>query len=310
MIVNIDKSNMSTTKRNEAHDPLLDEYISEVSMLRPMAKFVAVDTQVKNSWRDVIGENNKKERKAFSFLSEVTLYENGEKLGEIGIEHTYRSSDGHLSVYYVNSFRIEKQRGYSNRTVTKHLKVALRNAKKAFVPRVDEELASNIKAIVSNNINSCVGRAFTEARWCLNTDQEAMFYAYEAYKAHKAGSSTVILPTKLKSIKNDSEEFYKKMDLYEECIKLHDHYINSRGYAIQKRVDNSYVVFNYDVSDPCNLRKYKSLDDLPKNIADKLAVLKLLSVGEAVGHIGVKFTSEDDSGSEYYYLLHGDILFE
>jgi len=317
MLTQIDKSNMSNAKRSIELDPKLGEYVDAVAMLKPLCNFVAEDNNVSQHWGDFINEEGKKDRKIFEFLSSVQVYENGERLGDVGIAHVYRRNEGgHVFVYFVDSFRISKERGQHNRTLSKHLKVALRHVNKAFIPRANQELIEQISQHVSYRLGHVMGNNHNQARWCIDCDTEAMNYAYLAYKARLRGETTVTLPTVLAtSKKRNDNDFDKYMERYDEAKKLTDHYNNigsngNIGYAVQGKSDKSFVVCNYDKNDPNTLYKYKSLDDMPKHLADKISVLKLLDIDEPVGHIGVKLHSDGDINLEYYYLVSGDIIFE
>jgi len=321
MLTQINKIGMSNANKSVELEPKLGDYIDAVAMLKPLCNFVAEDGNVSKEWRDYINEEGKKDRKTFEFLSSVQVYENGEHLGNVGIANIYRRSEGgNIPVYFVDSFRISKERGKQNRTFSKHLKVALREANKAFIPRANQELIAQISQHVSYRLGHIVSNNYNQAKWCMDADAEAMNYAYLAYKARLRGETTVTLPTVLStanSRRNDMD-FDKYMERYDESKKLTDHYNNiggngNIGYAVQAKSDKSFVVCNYDKSDPNTLYKYKSLDDMPKHLADKISALKLLDIDEPVGHIGVKVHpdsySENGSNLEYYYLVSGDIIF-
>ena len=315
MIVTIDKSGMSNSKKTVELEPNLEEYLNAVSMLKPLCNFVAEDSHVSNTWREAIDEGGKKDRQMFNYLSSVSVYENGERLGDIGIAQAYRRNEGGTCyLYFVDSFRISKERGHANRVFSKHLKVALRAVTKAFIPRADVELTQQISMHVSYQLGNVVGTNYNQARWSIDSDTEAMNYAFLAYKANLRGEPTVtlpsILPTANKRTRSGEDDFNKYMELYDESLKLADHLKSDRGYAVQAKSDKSFVVCNYDKTDPNTLCKYKSIDDMPKHLGDKLSALKLLNKNEPIGHIGMKIKTDDDPNVEYYYLLSGDIIFE
>jgi len=322
MLIAIDKSSMSASKKSMAHDPKLNEYINAVAMLKPLCNFIAGDSNVSSEFRAYIDEDGNKDRKLFEYLSSVGVYENGEHLGDVGIQSVYRKQEGgNVFVYFVESFRITKERGHQNRTFSKHLKVALREVNKAFIPREDQELIDQVSSHVGYKLGHILSSSYNQVRYTIDCDVEAMNYAYLAYKAQLRGEDTVTLPSKLASANNnphkhyrDSEGFDKRMAEYEEALKLTEHYAKkTKGFAVQARADKSFVVCNYDNTDPDakQLAKYKSIDDMPKHLGDKVSALKLLDKEEAVGHIGVKFGSDGNEAIlEYYYLVSGDIIFE
>jgi hypothetical protein len=320
MLTQINKADMSNANKSVELEPKLGNYIDAVAMLKPLCNFIAGDSNITEEWREYIAEDGSKGKKIFKFLYSVEVYENGEHLGNIGIAHIYRRAEGgNIPVYFVDSFRISKERGQQNRTFSKHLKVALREANKAFIPRANQELIAQISQHVSFRLGHVISNNYNQARWCIDCDTEAMNYAYLAYKARLRGETTVTLPTVLSTAnsKRNDRDFDKYMERYDESKKLTDHYNNiggngNIGYAVQAKADKSFVVCNYDKNDPNTLYKYKSLDDMPKHLADKISALKLLSIDEPVGHIGVKlhFEPSGDTNVEYYYLVSGDIIFE
>ena len=313
---------MSASKKSIEHDPKLNDYVSAVAMLKPLCNFIAGDSNITEEWREYIEEDGSKGRKMFQLLSSVGVYENGEHLGDVGIQSVYRRNEGgSIYVYFVESFRINKERGHQNRTFTKHMKVALREVNKAFIPREDQELIDQVSSHVSYRLGHILSSSYNQVRYTIDCDVEAMNYAYLAYKAQLRGEDTVTLPSKLASAERnpnkhyrDPDGFDKRMGEYEECLKLTEHYNKGdKGFAVQARADKSFVVCNFDNTDPDakQLVKYKSIDDMPKHLGDKLSALKLLNKEEAVGHIGVKIGADSNEAIlEYYYLVSGDIIFE
>jgi len=311
MLTQIDKSGMSNAKKVVELEPSLDEYIDKLAMLKPLCKFVATDDHIVSSWRSFVNEEGKKDRKIFEYLSYVSVYQDGEHLGDIGVEEVYRKNEGgYCGVYFVKSFRVEKSRGRDNTTFSKHLKVVLRTANKVFIPRADEELISQISSHVNYQVNCLVSNFYNQTRYSIDCDTEAMNYAHLAYKAHLRGESTVTLPSVLATANRRDRDFEKLIGMYDEALKLHDHYNKgNKGFAVQAKLDGSFVVYNYDKNEPDTLCKYNSIDDMPKHLGDKLSALKLLDKCEPVGHIGSKLATNDPN-IDYYYLVSGDIMFE
>ena len=101
------------------------------------------------------------------------------------------------------------------------------------------------------------------------------------------------------------------MEAYEQVRILHvDYAQQKRGHAVQLRIDGSYVVYTYGVGITDDLRKYKSIDDLPKHLSDKVSALQLVNGDEAHSHIGIKFKSGNGEVETFYFLVDGDILFK
>jgi hypothetical protein len=101
------------------------------------------------------------------------------------------------------------------------------------------------------------------------------------------------------------------MEAYEQVRILFVEYAQqNRGHAVQLRIDGSYVVYTLGAGITNDIHKYKSIDDLPKHLADKVSALQLVNGDEAHSHIGIKFKGNSNEVETFYFLVDGDILFE
>ena len=274
MLALIDTTNLPVAHRAyDWIDAKLPEFIDEIAKANPLLEFYMDDNCWGGAWRN--GDHQ-------HFLNRVKVRQSGEELGSVGMTLRYLRGDKE-NVYTIESFRIEKQRGRSNTTLTKDLKVALRTVKKAFYPRKDHELHTLMSNELSQLFNMLTDMAQTEFRWAFNTHQEGMNFAVEVCKAMLEGKTQVTLPTKVASCNNMEKLF----DAYKNIARaeiLKDKFINRKGYGV-KVSENLYVTLDLANGTVSRAMAY---DELPEPIAKKLGVFKILNDLEIADGIGVK----------------------
>jgi hypothetical protein len=293
MLVTVDKSALNAEQRGYPYRPTLAELIEAVGSANPLLSFVCDAHCLTRDW-----DRDKPDGKGGTggyehYIYRVKVYQDGEELGALRTDTRYRRSIGSELVYGVESFRINKERGNSNLTQSKDLKVALRTAKKSFVARANEELRSHIYNQVRNALESFTSSLRNAVRYSIDPSQEAMSYAEAAYKAHLEGKTTVELPVKLTSVSN-YEEYLRRCSEYQCASYLMKSFTDKSGYAVKVLDDAQINVINLE-SDA--VMKYKSFDELPAEFANKFAMFKVLKEQEAYEHIGVNL------GEKFYYVV-------
>jgi hypothetical protein len=243
---------------------------------------VVDETCLDNVWKD---------GKAESVIYRIKIYENGEELGFVSTGTRYLAGNKE-EVYGVGSFRIRKERGGSA-TMTKDIKVALRTVKRMLVSRVDNELVDLIKNKVESNIRQIMYHTRNNLRWDIDSEEEVIFYAMQAYHAKKRGEDRVSLPSKLVSVK-DEKGHQRKCEEFEASSSLELAHHAKTGYGVMLNADGGYVVYDYALG---ALEKYPSFYGLPIYLQEKLGIFKLLNVDEPVMNVGCKF----DEGMFYIY---------
>jgi hypothetical protein len=283
MIV-VDRSRLKAEWRNLDMMPKLEEFLEKVALLKPLCKFEVSDKDVSNiRYRDD-PKDSSEEWKHKQLIKRIRVYENGERIGSIGIGDRWRRS-GTEEVYEVEGFRIQKFRGNQNVTQTKDLKVAVREAKKVFTPREDQELKDLLGNTVNSNLNSVHGSLANALRWDFNTEAEICFYAMQGYMARRHGDKECSMPATPTTIRNLAEHD-KKCEAYGATHELYAMLQAKKGLAIRTNHDKSIAVYNYETD---SITKFQSYDDLPEGIACKYAVFNVLDVNEPQPHIGIKF---------------------
>jgi hypothetical protein len=284
IVVNKDKLKAEWRHTLE-YAPTLEEFLFKVAMLKPTCSFAVSDKCVaKEHYIDKEDDNI---RKSKDFIYKIRVYDNGEKLGDIGITDRYRNGSSERC-YFVSSHRILKFRGGRNTTTTADLKVAIRAVKQSFSARAEDELKTQIRNQIQENINSQHNQGENTIRWDFDQNSELAFYAMEAYKARSRGDKYAMMPVRPVSIKNlDAHD--KKCEAFEHISALF-HMVKAKlGYGIKTNPMGGLVV--YDLATD-TITKYGSFSDLPENIQHKYAMFKVLSYNEPITTIGCKFNDE------------------
>ena len=293
MHVTVDKSALNVEQRGYPYRPKLEELLEAVSNSNPLLNFVCDEHCLTRDWdKELVKENGEKGGYTH-YVYRVKVFQDGEELGSVRADTRYRRSIGVELVYGIESFRINKERGNSNTTFTKDLKVALRTAKKAFVARANEELYNHVFNNVKQGLITLFSNASNNVRWVLDTNDEAMTYAKAAYQAHKEGKTTVELPVKLKSVK-DYDAYIGKCDTLEQVNTLFNALHSKQGYAIKVLEDGKLICLNLE-SD--TVKKYETVEAMPTDVVSKFVMFKILAEHEAYAHLGVKLDNN------FFYIV-------
>jgi hypothetical protein len=278
-MIQVDRSKVKAEWRNAEYKQGLEDFLTKVAMLKPLAKFAISDKGIQTKR---YMENNEPKTKVEVFR--IKVYENGERLGSISIATRWRNHSNE-ECYAVEGFRVSKSRGRQNLTTTTDLKKAISVAKKVFTPRVDDELTALIRNNVTNAVRQLHNACMNQLRWDFNVEGEMAFYAMQAYYARRHGEDKCYMPSKPASIR-DLSLHDNKCDAYEHVNQLRDMIDAKLGYGVKANADNSLIVYSYATD---TVQRYASYEDLPEKIAEKYAVFKVLKQGEAISHIGCMF---------------------
>ena len=279
-MVNVNKLELSDAKRHLPYGDNLEEFLNLVALAKPLCTFAVDNDCVRSEWiRN--GENGSE---YMELINSIKVYEDGEAIGSISVGRRYRGGSRE-DVYGVESFRIHKERGSRNTTYVKDIKVAMRNVKKFFTGRQDNEVKELITHNVKRGMEGVMHNAIQSINWAVDAREIAFNYIMQAYHSHKRGETMVSMPVKMPTV-TDQEKLFSKCDDVIQAKTLDDHYKGNNGYGVQMRIDNSIVTYSY-ASD--KITKYRGFDDVPTNIQEKLAMFKVLGKDEPYADFGVKF---------------------
>jgi len=299
-MIKIDKSALSKAENRSApYKEGLIDYAEKVALEKPKCTFMVDDDCVSSHFK-----RNDDGTHGYNYdISTIVLCDEGERVGAISIGSEYREGKETV-VYGVESFRIQKYRGNANKTVSKHLNVALRNVKKFIKGRDYSELASLIKSSISNNVNSL--RQATQSRLghTMDTDYFAVTYAMRAYQARKAGHLTMNMETVLDSLtlrRSNQSGHDKACEDYGNAFLLNAMLNDKKGYGISVYSNGSLAVYSFANDE---VRKYQEVSELDPLIQTRLAMFKVISDLEPYAHLGCKFVDS------MFYIVEGDLDLE
>ena len=298
----IDKTALNQSNRDLPLRWDLGTLIDKVSLLKPRCEFKTDDACVHIEYRyeDVI-ENGRtiSKRSDVRTLQKVNVFEDGEALGYLFVQERYTRGSKEM-VYGIGSFRIQKERGNPDATVSKNIKVVLRHAKKAFVGRENDELIKLIDEQVKQNVVHTTSMYQNAVRYNLDIQDEATRYAMQAYHARKRSEATVNLPSTPVSVK-DIAKHDKQCEQYEHALSLFNAIAKFKGYGVSMYTNGSMAVLSFA---DMTVLKYQSFGDLPVDIQSKLAMFKVIGFKEPYAHLGCKFEGD------MYYIVGDELALE
>jgi hypothetical protein len=285
MQVHVNKEALTAEQKTYPYRENLEQLIAEVSKVKPLIEFMCDKDCTTRDWnKDKAAENNG-QGGYDHYIYKVKVFQDGEELGALTSTTRYRRNIGSEFVYGIESFRINKERGRSDTTYSKDLKVALRTAKKTLVVRATDEMYTHIFNNVREKLNNLLSNTRNAVRYALDANDEAMAYAKAAYHAHKQGKTTVEMPVKLSSVRDYDAYINKCTEL--DCVtNIWDAFQAKEGYTVKVLEDGKLISVN--LADGV-ITKYDNIDAMPTEMANKFVMFKVLKVDEPFEHLGVMF---------------------
>jgi hypothetical protein len=290
-MITIDRSKLNAEVRSLPINPKLEEFAIKVSLAKPLCEFSFSEHAVRTNYDYSTTPTTK-----FTELYRLEVHQDGERLGGLFIGERYVEGKRE-EVYGVESFRIQKERGRCDATQTKDIKVAMRNAKKSFVSRADDELRELIKNQVTQMLNGLWQTARNSVTYTMDTTAEAFAVAMLSHEARKRGDSTYTAPAMPSTVKR-SKEHEASCEEFVTAGFLNAQLKAGHGYGISVYTNGSLAVLNFA---DMGISKFKSVELLPLDIQSKLAMFKVIKENEAYTHLGCKFQGD------MYYIVAGDM---
>jgi hypothetical protein len=286
-MVNLNKNNLAQKHKEAEMHPMLSQFVVEVSLIKPLFEFHVNDDCVGNYY-----DNDELKTQ----INKVHVRQDGENLGYLSVSREYRNRES-ISVYGVGSFRINKSRGRHDETLTKDLKVALRNVKKLLIGRDYTEIANLIKSSVADEVQSLFNRKQHTIGYSINNGGLQTSFATLAYQAMLDGKDSITIPAINKFVK-DSKEFRERVAEYLEVKALQEMIEDRRGYGVSVYSNGSCAVYDFSNA---GVRRFKSMDDLPDDIKNRLPMFKMMDMHEANALFGIKLQGD------MYYIVSGEL---
>ena len=290
-MITIDRSKLNAEVRNLPINPKLEEFALKVSLAKPLCEFSFGEHAVRTNY-----DYTKTPTVQTKELFKIEIRQDGELLGGIFIGERYNRGVKE-EVYGVESFRIQKERGRCDATQTKDIKVAMRNAKKSFVSRADDELRDLIKNGITQNLNHLWNQARNSVTYTMDTTAEAFNMSMLAHEARKRGDSTFTAPAMPSTVKR-VKEHEKSCEEFVIASFLNEQLKAGHGYGMSIYSNGSLAMLNFA---DMNISKFKSMELLPLDIQSKLAMFKVIKENEPYTHLGCKFQGE------MYYIVAGEM---
>lgn len=302
-MITTDKTEINVEKRESPLWGGLEEFAHEVSMLKPLCNFKVDDDCIRTeySYKEEIDEHGKTVNKLTrtTRIYKIRVFQEGEELGAVSMSQRQHQGNNEL-VYGVHSFRINKERGDREATLTKNLKTALRTVKKVLVSRADDELQNLLWDKTESHLSSLVNTSRSYVQYSTDVGNEAFNLAMLAYQARLKGEATITVPSTLKTVK-DKKNHDRNCENFTAASFLHEQVKSNAGYAVKSYPNGAFVVLRLVDR---TIKKYASFDLLPDDIQSKLGMFKVISANEPYVHLGCRF---DEA---MYYIVAGDMQLE
>lgn len=302
-MITLDRTEINVEKRESPLVDGLEYFAHEVSMLKPLCNFKVDDDCLltEYGYKDEIDEqgNTKHKQTRTTTIRKIKVFQEGEELGAVSMSERYHQGNKER-VYGVHSFRINKERGDRESTLTKNLKVALRTVKKVLVSRADDELQRLLWDKVESHLNSLVNQSRSYVAYTTDSSNEVFNLAMLAYQARLKGEATLTIPSTLKSVK-DKKNHDKNCEHFTTASFLHEQLKSNAGYAVKSYPNGAFVVLRLVDR---TIKKYAAFNLLPEDIQSKLGMFKVIALEEPYAHLGCKFVDD------IYYIVAGDMQLE
>jgi len=264
----------------------LEHVLDRLLLKRPLFEFVATAYDTKT---------DRETGKVTNTVMCVEVLQDAERMGEIGYyrDGGRRDSGGNYpDAFKIESIYIKKQRGDRDTTITIDANVAVKTAIKVFAPPTVEMVSDRLVRYAVNELESLC------YRWRQNLSEVASYSGQDIMRymieRHLTGE---VLPLPKTCIIED-----KKLHLYDTYLAgkqiaegLKWHQDKREGYAVEVLTDKSVrtIPMSYkskagEPTDSIPLVRYRNFEEMPKEMQDKLAVLKIAQENDPILDIGVK----------------------
>lgn len=295
--------------------PALMYPIDRLSKKRPQYTFEA----------SIIRDLNVLDKKE-AWVHGVDVFDDGEKVGSIsyGLLEGKENKDGEKpDAFGISSVHVKKERGERNTIVTADPAAAVRHALKVFGVAPLWETAENMYRECVSSINGCTYQWNYALREVVSYSHDEVFLMLAE---HKILGKPLTAPESLKydeSKKGNYDLFLAGKQMMEGIEPPTPKGSASRpipmGYAVRYMRDSSIRVVDLHTlattmraktvkEDTSYHKRYRSFDDMPKHLQDRIAVLKVAATAEPVFNIGMRMSDDNEAGR--YYVLHESSLKE
>lgn len=235
-------------------------------------------------------------------ITKVKVFNANEFVGTLRVVREQYRNQGTMTVYRVNSPRIQNRISPKNTKTTTNAGQALRAALKHFA-----HTASPDEAI--SKAKETVAREMSNMSYTANRNVEKMGDNYEsqlvelAFAVHRGEAFDMNRIAKVLNHKDAD----KVIDTRRIVHSVKDAFNANSGLIVREERDGTLTAIDMSVVGPSPSKISKIADSygLPELYQPKLAMLRMLDYKQAVDSIGVKFSIEN---TNWYYLAAGEII--
>ena len=235
------------------------------------------------------------------YCDEFLVYAGNEKVGRLWIRLDYVDGKA-VEVYNISSNRITSgRRGSKSTKRSRHLKMIMREALKAFAPFEDKELAESILTEAREGCANVASRAGSQFDWAFRSTP--LLIALAEYLIHVGTNGPAPIPYEVTSI--IPQNWTEKLNNFKVANSVANEIKAGTGMAIRYYVSSGAMIA-VDVATGEIVAKTESSYDLPVEYQDKLAVLKMMEKDQPIAGVGIKV---GDSRKDHatFYLTPGAV---
>ena len=276
--------NIRMTSETVMIDPHLKVLVDRLIMVNPKLVFSQpkaaseYEYDVSFNWSKIKEKHSAPE--GFKFIRFMNAYEDGEKIGLVGVDQESKSDTGFI--YTVSNWRIDKSRGRRNTTTTKKIDVAVRECKKTFKKRNILELYEKGEEDAVSACNRAVRSLcdpISSSHLIRNgTGMQLVGYCL-ANNIPFDNKELIAIHDKLKS-----QEYIEAVDKYFLAKDIH----NTLNKMAVVDVGGRFAYKTMVEGEPDVQLVTKEYEELSQSMQDKIAVLQLMQDNEMVKDVGFR----------------------
>lgn len=227
-------------------------------------------------------------------VNEVIVFNNEEKIGKITINSD--TVDGkRISIYVLESPRIQQQRGSRNRKTTKHYKIALKVALDAFKEFPPDEVAKTMIQDAGYRMSALRQHANNSMASCVNSTVVAASLLSYIESVQVKG------PQPLPPIMIDPK-WREHLATYRIVDSVYQAWDKKTGLLVKLQPSGVMTVVDLTIGEVVMVTS--NTYDLPVEYQEKLAILKIMETNQAIESVGVKV---EDEHIPHLYMTTGAI---
>ena len=270
-------------------DPFLSELVDKIALRNPTYTIgtKGMDEQMRERMSSVRprGRGNFNEREdGLRYIYKLNVHCGSELLGSISVDVRYGRTSGAELVYNIHSWRISNERGSQNVTKTAKLDVAVRTAKRVFVPQNMDELMAKTENAVSNSMRDTLMdlRRPISSGQLVGRTVDLHHYLY----LHLNGME---MPPELKREVEPiftSAKYHNAMSEY----RLANHMANM-PYKYYRAHNGGYIHWRQDTQDS-RTAVFSAFEELSEQTQNHISVLQLMQDNELVLDVGYRYNGD------------------